>query len=172
MHEFEFKFGEVDETCTDQVAGPAPSTGVRPSKSVRFTALPGHALYGNGQARFVQNSVVLENQNHLYDAAMVQLLTTQNQEGPSTSGSNMLTSLRKDTGLSNGILRGSQKPATSENFALLPLSPAEYAKKRYLKYSTSPIVGSASFKTGDEATSQVERTRETLLCFESHPTCM
>ena len=37
----------------------------------------------NGQARFVQNSVVLENQNHLYDAAMVQLLTTQNQEGPS-----------------------------------------------------------------------------------------
>ena len=128
VHEFEFKFGEVDETCADQVAGPAPSTGVRPSKSVRFTALPGHALYGNGQARFVQNSVVLENQNHLYDAAMVQLLTTQNQEGPSTSGSNMLTSLRKDTGLSNGILRGSQKPATSENFALLPLSPAEYAK--------------------------------------------
>ena len=128
VHEFEFKFGEVDETCTDKVAGPAASSGVRPSKSVRFTALPGHALYGNGQARFVQNSVVLENQNHLYDAAMVQLLTTQNQEGPSTSGSNMLTSLRKDTGLSNGILRGSQKPATSENFALLPLSPAEYAK--------------------------------------------
>ena len=128
VHEFEFKFGEVDETCADQVAGPAPSTGVRPSKSVRFTALPGHAIYGNGQARFVQNSVVLENQNHLYDAAMVQLLTTQNQEGPSTSGSNMLTSLRKDTGLSNGILRGSQKPAASENFALLPLSPAEYAK--------------------------------------------
>lgn len=25
-------------------------------------------------------------QNHVYDAAMVQLLTTQNQEGPSTSG--------------------------------------------------------------------------------------
>eukprot|EP01043_Picozoa_sp_COSAG02_P033621 COSAG02_NODE_2303_length_9183_cov_6.229369_6_plen_546_part_00 len=127
VHEFEFKFGEVDETCTNLTEGPQPSSGVRPSKSVRFTALPGHALYGNGQARFVQNSVVLENQNHLYDAAMVQLLTTQNQEGPSTSGSNMLTSLRKDTGMSNGILRGSQKSAQNENFALLPLSPAEYA---------------------------------------------
>ena len=59
--------------------GPATSAGTRPSKSVRFTALPGHALYGNGQARFVQNSAVLENQNHLYDASMVQLLTTQNR---------------------------------------------------------------------------------------------
>ena len=110
VHEFQFKFGEVDETCAAVTTGPATSAGTRPSKSVRFTALPGHALYGNGQARFVQNSVVLENQNHLYDASMVQLLTTQNIEGPSTSGSNMLTSLRKDTGLSTGILRGSQAP--------------------------------------------------------------
>ena len=76
----------------------------------------------------MQNSVVLENQNHLYDASMVQLLTTQNIEGPSTSGSNMLTSLRKDTGLSTGILRGSQAPGESENFALLPVTPATYAK--------------------------------------------
>jgi hypothetical protein len=128
VHEFQFKFGEVDETCAAVTTGPATSAGTRPSKSVRFTALPGHALYGNGQARFVQNSVVLENQNHLYDASMVQLLTTQNIEGPSTSGSNMLTSLRKDTGLSTGILRGSQAPSESENFALLPVTPAAYAK--------------------------------------------
>ena len=128
VHEFQFKFGEVDETCAAVTTGPATSAGTRPSKSVRFTALPGHALYGNGQARFVQNSVVLENQNHLYDASMVQLLTTQNIEGPSTSGSNMLTSLRKDTGLSTGILRGSQAPGDSENFALLPVTPAAYAK--------------------------------------------
>ena len=128
VHEFQFKFGEVDETCAAVTTGPDTSAGTRPSKSVRFTALPGHALYGNGQARFVQNSVVLENQNHLYDASMVQLLTTHNIEGPSTSGSNMLTSLRKDTGLSTGILRGSQAPGDSENFALLPVTPATYAK--------------------------------------------
>ena len=50
---------------------------------------------------------------------MVQLLNTQNQEGPSTSGSNMLTSLRKDTGLANSThFYGSQKTAEEEGYAL------------------------------------------------------
>jgi hypothetical protein len=53
-----------------------------PSKSIRFTAMPNTALFGTGQARFVQTSVVVDNTNHLYDQAIVQLLNTQNQEGP------------------------------------------------------------------------------------------
>ena len=151
VHELQFKFGEVDETCAAVTTGPAASAGVRPSKSVRLTALPGHALYGNGQARFAQNSVVLENQNHLYDASMVQLLTTQNIEGPSTSGSNMLTSLRKDTGLSTGILRGSQAAGESENFALLPVTPATYAKND---------MAAATYETLDSADSIADAMRK------------
>lgn len=129
---YEAKFGEVDTTCADAEVGPADSTGARPSNSVRFTAMPNTSLFGTGQARFVQNSVVVDNTNHLYDQAMVQLLNTQNQEGPSTSGSNMLTSLRKDSGLpSSSHFYGSQKDFKEEGYATLPVVEAPYRQDEH-----------------------------------------
>ena len=129
---YEAKFGEVDSTASTVTEGPADSTGVMPSKSIRFTAMPNTSLFGTGQARFVQNSVVVDNTNHLYDQAMVQLLNTQNQEGPSTSGSNMLTSLRKDSGLANSTyFYGSQKTAEEEGYAMLPLVQAPYRRDEH-----------------------------------------
>ena len=129
---YEAKFGEVDTTCADAEVGPANSTGARPSNSVRFTAMPNTSLFGTGQARFVQNSVVVDNTNHLYDQAMVQLLNTQKQEGPSTSGSNMLTSLRKDSGLpSSSHFYGSQKDFKEEGYATLPVVEAPYRQDEH-----------------------------------------
>ena len=111
-----------------------------PSKSIRFTAMPNTSLFGTGQARFVQNSVVVDNTNHLYDQAMVQLLNTQNQEGPSTSGSNMLTSLRKDSGLANSThFYGSQKTAEEEGYALLPLVTAPYRTDEHASAGSTKV---------------------------------
>ena len=117
----EHKFGEVDTTCTDPLQGPKDSGGVRPSKSVMFATLPGTTLFGTGQARYVLNSVVVTNQNHLLDSSLVQLLLTTNNDGPSTSGSNMMTSTRKDTGLgAPSFFLGSENGSIKENYTLLP----------------------------------------------------
>ena len=100
----EHKFGEVNTTAHDPLKGPQDtSTGVRPSKSLMYATLPGTTLFGTGQARYVLNSVVVTNQNHLLDSSLVQLLLTTNNDGPSTSGSNMMTSTRKDTGLRRAL---------------------------------------------------------------------
>eukprot|EP01046_Picozoa_sp_COSAG06_P060373 COSAG06_NODE_12819_length_1324_cov_7.360000_2_plen_92_part_01 len=90
-----------------------------------YATLPATTLFGTGQVRYVLNSVVVTNQNHLLDSSLVQLLLTTNNDGPSTSGSNMMTSTRKDTGLSaSSYFMGSEAAADSENYTLLPLSPA------------------------------------------------
>jgi hypothetical protein len=121
-------FGEVDSTCTDPIAGPAEGVGVRPSKSVSFTPLPNTSLFGTGQARYVNNGVVCESTNHLYDQSMVQLLLTQNSEaGQGTSASNMLTDLSKSSGLPNSsYFDGSYKADGSEGFSMLPVVAAPY----------------------------------------------
>lgn len=123
----EHMFGEVDSTC-DKVTGPKDQAkGSRPSKSIMYATMPNTTLFGTGQARYVLNSVVVTNQNHLLDSSLVQLLLTQNNDGPSTSGSNMMTSTRKDTGLSDSsYFKGAQAGAKAENYTLLPLSPAPY----------------------------------------------
>ena len=126
----EHKFGEVDTTCTDPLQGPKDSGGVRPSKSVMFATLPGTTLFGTGQARYVLNSVVVTNQNHLLDSSLVQLLLTTNNDGPSTSGSNMMTSTRKDTGLgAPSFFLGSENGSIKENYTLLPIEVAPYLDK-------------------------------------------
>ena len=123
----EHKFGEVDSTCASVTGPKDQSSGSRPSKSIMYATMPNTTLFGTGQARYVLNSVVVTNQNHLLDSSLVQLLLTQNNDGPSTSGSNMMTSTRKDTGLSDSTyFLGSQAGSTSENYTLLPLAPAPY----------------------------------------------
>ena len=124
----EHKFGEVNTTAHDPLKGPQDtSTGVRPSKSIMYATLPGTTLFGTGQARYVLNSVVVTNQNHLLDSSLVQLLLTTNNDGPSTSGSNMMTSTRKDTGLaSSSYWAGSEHDANAENYSLLPITIAPY----------------------------------------------
>ena len=124
----EHKFGEVNTTAHDPLNGPQDTaTGVRPSKSIMYSTLPGTTLFGTGQARYVLNSVVVTNQNHLLDSSLVQLLLTTNNDGPSTSGSNMMTSTRKDTGLaSSSYWSGSESNASAENYSLLPITIAPY----------------------------------------------
>ena len=121
-------FGEVDTTSESATAGPRDaSIGCRPSKSVMYATLPGTTLFGTGQARYVLNSVVVTNQNHLLDSSLVQLLLTTNNDGPSTSGSNMMTSTRKDTGLAApSFFYGSERNSDTENYSLLPVSIAPY----------------------------------------------
>jgi len=146
---YEAKFGEVDSTCNDASVGPASSAGARPSKTIRFAATPNTSLFGTGQARFVQNSVVVDNTNHMYDQAMVQLLNTQNQEGPSTSGSNMLTSLRKDSGLpTSSHFLGSQKDSSEEGFAMLPVVQAPYRQDEHNTSGTKKTAITASTPLG------------------------
>lgn len=124
----EHKFGEVSTTAHDAIHGPQDTaTGVRPSKSIMYATLPGTTLFGTGQARYVLNSVVVTNQNHLLDSSLVQLLLTTNNDGPSTSGSNMMTSTRKDTGLAaSSFWSGSEYNADAENYSLLPITVAPY----------------------------------------------
>ena len=65
------------------------------------------------------NSVVVTNQSHLLDSSLVQLLLPTNNDGPSTSGSNMMTSTRKDTGLaSSSYWCGSEYNANAENYEM------------------------------------------------------
>eukprot|EP01047_Picozoa_sp_COSAG01_P051827 COSAG01_NODE_5385_length_4293_cov_19.521221_7_plen_321_part_00 len=63
---------------------------------VRITAAPNTCLFDGGM-RYLQNSVVVENQTEPYTAAMAQLVTKTDLAGTDTSAAGIL-SLRKDVG--------------------------------------------------------------------------
>eukprot|EP01047_Picozoa_sp_COSAG01_P098453 COSAG01_NODE_28641_length_656_cov_1.263914_1_plen_198_part_10 len=64
-------------------------------KNVRMTAAPNTCLFDGGM-RYLQNSVVVENQTQPYTAAMAQLVTKTDLAGTDTAGGTL--SLRKDVG--------------------------------------------------------------------------
>ena len=116
--EYQFKFGEVSETASVLTDGAkARTTPAPPAPSVRMAAMCNSALF-DSQVRFVQNSVTLESCPNFYTTTCAQMLLHQNAEGPETSGSNMLNSLRKDRGIPDGIQLGGSRAkgaATSLN---------------------------------------------------------
>ena len=129
--EWEVMYGEVQETCSDVEEGPQDNKLAPPSRNLRMTAMPGAALF-DGQARFVHNNVTVETTNNLYDQSMATLLTTSNIEGTNTSGSNMLTSLRKDSGTADGLMFGQQADnpgANGDGFSLMPVVTAPYTEE-------------------------------------------
>ena len=129
--EYEFQFGETNETCSDAVVGAQDKNPAPPSRSLRMTSLPNASLF-DSQVRSVVNNVVLENTNNYYDVAQAQLLTTSNIEGSNTSGSNMLTSLRKDGGVPTGLMFGQQGTGVSgqgDGYEMLPVVAAPYVTK-------------------------------------------
>jgi hypothetical protein len=158
-------FGEVDSTCTDPIAGPAEGVGVRPSKSVSFTPLPNTSLFGTGQARYVNNGVVCESTNHLYDQSMVQLLLTQNSEaGQGTSASNMLTDLSKSSGLPNSsYFDGSYKADGSEGFSMLPVVAAPYYESADVVTGTGTSSIDGTTALGNLATKEAAGGRTALV---------
>ena len=105
---YEFKFGETSATgtgntsnCLVDIGKAAPrnrmdGTGVQPNANVGFTAAPNASLFD--QARYLMNSVSVENQPHYYTTAAAQLLTKVDIAGPDTMGSGMLNSKRLDYG--------------------------------------------------------------------------
>ena len=115
---YEFKFGETSSTgsgdggnCLIDIGKKAPKnrldgTGVEPNANVGFTAAPNASLFD--QARYLMNSVSVENQPHYYTTAAAQLLTKVDIAGPDTMGSGMLNSKRLDFGkqLSESTLAG------------------------------------------------------------------
>ena len=124
--EYEFMFGEVDETCSSIPEGPKDSSGAPPSKSLRMTAAPNSTLF-DSQVRYVANNTVVEQTNFYSDVCQAQLLTTSNIEGTNTSASNMLTSLRKDAGVPSGVWRGmSRTSQQSDGVQLCPIVHAPY----------------------------------------------
>ena len=104
--EYEFAFGETSQTGTGDkdnklinIGDKAPRWKVKgspPNGNVAMTAAPNASLFD--QARFVMNSVTLENQPNYYDVACAHLLTKTDRDSPDTTGSGMLNSLRKDHG--------------------------------------------------------------------------
>ena len=126
--EWEVMYGEVAETSSDVEKGPQNDKLAAPSRCLRMTAMPGAALF-DGQARFVHNNVTVETTNNLYDQSMATLLTTSNIEGTNTSASNMLTSLRKDSGTADGLMYGMQadNPGNcGDGYSLMPVINAPY----------------------------------------------
>eukprot|EP01047_Picozoa_sp_COSAG01_P076758 COSAG01_NODE_13588_length_1562_cov_26.902939_1_plen_502_part_01 len=83
----------------------ATPAGVDAVKNVRITAAPNTSLFDGG-VRYLQNSVVVENQTQPYSACMAQLLTKTDVAGTDTGVAGML-SLRKDVGkkLGSGIFQ-------------------------------------------------------------------
>ena len=76
------------------------SGGIDAVRNVRLTAAPNTALFDGG-VRYLQNSVVVENQTQPYSAAMAQLLMKTDVPGTDTGCAGVL-SLRKDVGKSLG----------------------------------------------------------------------
>ena len=131
MVEYELQFGETNETCVDAIVGPVDNTTAPPSRSLRTTSMPNAALF-DSQVRSVVNNVVLDQTNNYYDVAQAQLLTTSNIEGSSTSGSNALISLRKDSGVPSGLLFGQQGASVTgqgDGYEILPVVAAPYVTK-------------------------------------------
>ena len=104
--EYEFAFGETASSGTGDahnklinIGAKAPkfnAKGQPPNANVAMTAAPNASLFD--QARFVMNSVTLENQPNYYDTACAHMLTKTDRDSPDTTGSGMLNSLRKDHG--------------------------------------------------------------------------
>ena len=105
--EYEFAFGETNETASDPLLGAQDAKRAPPPKTVRMAAMSNSALF-DSQVRFVQNNVTLESCPNFYTTTCAQMLMQQNQEGPETSGSAMLNTLRKDRGLPANVEFGSQ----------------------------------------------------------------
>ena len=104
---YEFKFGETSTTGSGtksnhlvDIGQAAPKdrtgSGTRPNANVGFTAAPNASLFD--QARYLMNSVTVENQPHYYTTAAAQLLTKVDIAGPDTMGSGMINSKRLDFG--------------------------------------------------------------------------
>ena len=104
--EYEFAFGETGLTGSGtahnkyiNLGRKAPQSvtkGARPNANIAMSAAPNAALFDS--ARFVMNSVTLENQPNYYDTAAANLMTKTDRDSGDTSGSGMLNSLRKDHG--------------------------------------------------------------------------
>jgi len=101
MVKYEFKFGEVPITAADVTTGPQNGKCARPANHLRMQACPGAALF-DSQVRFSANNVQIEQSNSFYAQTCLQLATTTNLAGGDTSGSGMLTTLRKDPGQAFG----------------------------------------------------------------------
>jgi hypothetical protein len=144
---------------------------VRPSKSVSFTPLPNTSLFGTGQARYVNNGVVCESSNHLYDQSMVQLLLTQNSEaGQGTSASNMLTDLSKSSGLPNSsYFDGSYGAEGSEAYSMLPVVAAPYHEDSTVDTGTGTRVIDPTTPIGNLAQKATDNGREALFSIETLP---
>jgi len=117
---YEFKFGETSTTGSGtksnhlvDIGQAAPKdrtgSGTRPNANVGFTAAPNASLFD--QARYLMNSVTVENQPHYYTTAAAQLLTKVDIAGPDTMGSGMLNSKRLDFGsqVTDNTLKSSLK---------------------------------------------------------------
>ena len=155
MVEYELMFGEVDTTCADIVKGPEDSTGAPPSSSVRMTCMPNSTLF-DSQVRFVANNTVVEQSNFYSDLCQAQLLTTTNIEGTNTSGSGMLTSLRKDAGVPTGTMIGQQAASTmGDGYELCPVVKAPYVTQaggaRKLAYDNATLGSQLSDITSADA---------------------
>jgi hypothetical protein len=97
-------FGPKASAATDGAPqNLATAAGVDVVKNVRITAAPNTSLFDGG-VRYLQNSVVVENQTQPYSAGVAQLLTKTDVAGTDTGVAGML-SLRKDVGkkLGSGI---------------------------------------------------------------------
>ena len=126
--QWEIAYGEVNETASETSGANAfkakDGAFARPASSLRMTALPGAACF-DSQVRFTQNAVTLESVPNFYTQSMAHLLTTTNIEGTNTSGSNMLTSLRKDSGTISSVLPHSQAGGR-DSHSLTEVSAAEF----------------------------------------------
>jgi len=78
-------------------AGSFDKPNVSAHNSVRMSAIPNTVIFGGGQ-RYMQNSVLIENQTDPVTVGMANLLMKTDYAGSDTSGSNALLSLRKDMG--------------------------------------------------------------------------
>ena len=78
-------------------AGSFDKPNVTAHNSVRMSAIPNTVIFGGGM-RYMQNSVLIENNTDPVTCGMANLLMKTDYAGSDTSGSNALLSLRKDMG--------------------------------------------------------------------------
>ena len=129
---------EPDHAHKKDVTAKPKDAFAPPSRDVSLCALPGAQLF-DSQVRFTANNTVIEQTNYYSDMAHAQLLTTTTNDAASTSGSNMLMTLRKDRGTHADILPGSRAISSdvadsdrspllpSDDFVKVPLSAATSA---------------------------------------------
>jgi len=117
-------------------------------QNVRMTACPNSCLFRDG-VRIVQNGVTVSNQPHYYEEAMASLYT-KFDDAADTSGSNALTSRRKDmksvgdAAVLDGTLGGEQYAAIST------LSESQNPKQSILRMShDNNVAGGRSFEVAE-----------------------